>query len=82
MIPRVIYMVSEDLYLRLTELGIDQPKGKALADETGRLLPNGNPWMSAPSLNRVDFVPNPLLKLRVRVKEGVLLPTGPSGLPE
>jgi hypothetical protein len=81
MVPRVIYMVNEWLYERLTELGIDQPKGKMFADETGRLLPNGNPIMSAPSQNKVDLVPNPLLALKARVRDGVLLPTGPRGLP-
>lgn len=81
MVPRVIYMVNDDLYTRLTELGIDQPRGKMFADDTGRLLPNGNPIMSAPSQNKVDLVPNPLLQLKVRVREGVLLPTGPRGLP-
>jgi hypothetical protein len=81
MVPRVIYMVNDDLYWRLNELGIDQPKGKAQVDETGRVLPDGNPITAAPSLNRVDLAPNPLLRLRDRVRDGVLLPTGPMGLP-
>lgn len=82
MVPRVIYMVGQDLYMRLSELGINQPKGMVPVDETGRVLPDGNPWMAGPTLNRVHFDPNPLLRLRDRVREGVLLPTGPTGLPD
>jgi hypothetical protein len=74
-------MINEDLYMRLSEFGIDQPKGKLLTDDAGRVLPNGLPITAAPSQNKVDLAPNPLLRLKDRVRDGVLLPTGPTGLP-
>lgn len=74
MVPRVIYMVDKDLYNRLHELGIDQPRGWFFTEEEGRVLPDGRTMTFAPHLGGVPLSPNPLLKLIDRFVEADVLP--------
>jgi hypothetical protein len=67
LVPRVTYMIKDDLYARLHELGIDQPKGFFFTDSTGRPLPDGPVNRSAPWCGgREVRDPNPLDALRNR----------------
>lgn len=85
MVPRVIYMVNEDLYHRIHELGIDQPSGFYHIDkDNGRVLPNGLLECAAPFLNgKAIDSPNPLHSLKDRYKEAGIVPrdvTGDGGM--